>query len=123
MLTIPPTVRVYLAIEPCDMRKSFRGLSGLVRQRLRADPLSGHVFCFVNHRRTMLKILVHDRTGYLIHYKRLSRGTFQLPPVAEGQTQVQLDPATLAMILEGIDLRTVKRRLRHHHPEDTSAEI
>ena len=121
MLTIPPTVRVYLATEPCDMRKSFRGLSGLVR-RLREDPLSGHVFCFLNHRRTMLKILVHDRTGYLIYYKRLSRGTFQLPVVLEGQTQVLLDAATLAMILEGIDLRTVKRRLRHYHPLDPSPD-
>ena len=114
MLTIPPTVRVYLATEPCDMRKSFRGLSGLVR-RLLQDPLSGHVFCFVNHRRTMLKLLVHDGTGYLIYYKRLSRGTFQLPVVPEGQERVAVDPATLAMILEGVDLRTVKRRLRHHH--------
>ncbi len=119
MLTIPPTVRVYLATEPCDMRKSFRGLSGLVR-RLLQDPLSGHVFCFVNHRRTMLKILVHDRTGYLIYYKRLSRGTFQLPALQEGQTRVQLDSATLAMMLEGVDLRTAKRRLRHHHPQDAS---
>jgi len=121
MLTIPSTVRVYLATEPCDMRKSFRGLSGLVR-RLLEDPLSGHVFCFVNHRRTMLKILVHDRSGYLIYYKRLSRGTFQLPVVAEGQTRVVLDAGTLAMILEGIDLRTVKRRLRHHHPPDPSPD-
>lgn len=121
MLTIPPTVRVYLAVEPCDMRKSFRGLSGLVR-RLHQDPLSGHVFCFVNHRRTMLKLLVHDRTGYLIYYKRLSRGTFQLPVVREGQTRVVLDSATLAMMLEGVDLRTVKRRLRHHHPPERSVD-
>ena len=115
MLTLPPNVRIYLATAPCDMRKSFRGLSGIVREKLRADPLSGHVFCFVNRRRTMLKLLVHVRTGYAIYYRRLSRGTFQLPPIAEGQAQVILDPATLTMILEGIDLRSVKRRLRHHH--------
>lgn len=120
-MTIPSTVRVYLATEPCDMRKSFRGLSGLVR-RLREDPLSGHVFCFLNHRRTMLKILVHDRSGYLIYYKRLSRGTFQLPVIAEGQTRVVLDAATFAMILEGIDLRTVKRRLRHDHSPGASPD-
>lgn len=114
MLTLPPNIRVHLATEPCDMRKSFRGLSGLVRM-LHQDPLSGHVFCFVNHRRTMLKLLVHDGTGYLIYYKRLSRGTFQLPVVPEGQERVAVDPATLAMMLEGVDLRTVKRRLRHHH--------
>ncbi len=114
MLTLPPNVRVHLATEPCDMHKSFRGLSGLVR-RLQQDPLSGHVFCFVNQRRTMLKLLVHDRTGYLIYYKRLSRGTFQLPVVAEGQARVVVDRATLAMMLEGVDLTSVKRRLRHHH--------
>lgn len=101
------------------MRKSFRGLSGLVR-RLLQDPLSGHVFCFVNHRRTMLKLLVHDRTGYLIYYKRLSRGTFQLPVVKEGQARVRIDSATLAMMLEGVDLRTVKRRLRHYHGPDAT---
>ena len=114
MLTLPPNTRVHLATDPCDMRKSFRGLSGLVR-RLQQDPLSGHVFCFVNHRRTMLKMLVHDRTGYLIYYKRLSRGTFQLPVVPEGQTRVVIDRATLAMMLEGVDLSSVKRRMRHHH--------
>jgi transposase len=63
----------------------------------------------------MLKLLVHVRTGYAIYYRRLSRGTFQLPPVAEGQTQVVLDAATLMMMLEGIDLRTVTRRLRYQH--------
>lgn len=117
MLTIPPNLRIHLAAAPCDMRKSFRGLSGIVREKLCADPLSGHVFCFVNRRRTMLKLLVHVRSGYAIYYRRLSRGTFQLPPIDEGQSQVLLDPATLTLMLEGIDLRSVKRRLRHiHHP-------
>ncbi len=122
MLTIPPSVRFYLALEPCDMRKSFRGLSGIVRERLRADPLSGHVYVFVNRRRTMLKCLVHVRTGYAIYYRRLSRGTFQLPAIEEGQSQVVLDPGTLTMILEGIDLSSVKRRLRHLHDPETPTE-
>lgn len=122
MLTIPPSVRIYMAVEPCDMRKSFRGLSGIVRERLRANPLSGHVYVFVNRRRTMLKLLVHVRTGYAIYYRRLSRGTFQLPAIEEGQSQVVLDPGTLTMILEGIDLRSVKRRLRHLHDPEPSTE-
>ena len=95
MLTIPPNIRIYLASEPCNMRKSFRGLSGIVREKLRADPLSGHVFCFLNSRRTMLKLLVHVRSGYAIYYRRLSRGTFQLPPIDDGQARVVLDAATL----------------------------
>ena len=122
MLSLAPTVRVFLAREPCDMRKSFRGLSGIVREKLQEDPLSGQIFCFVNRRRTMLKLLVHVRTGYAIYYRRLSRGTFQLPPVAEGQARVELDAATLTMMLEGIDLRTVTRRLRHQQPQPPVAE-
>mgnify|MGYP002635430945 CR=1 FL=1 len=113
MLSLQPRVRIYLATEPCDMRKSFRGLSGLVREKMRQDPLSGHVFAFVNRRRTMLKLLAHIQTGYAIYYVRLSRGTFQLPVIEEGQTRVTLDPATLTLILEGIELKGVKRRLRH----------
>ncbi|MEN0067225.1 MAG: IS66 family insertion sequence element accessory protein TnpB [Myxococcota bacterium] len=116
MLNFAPRVRMFLAREPCDMRKSLRGLSGLVRGKLREDPLSGNVFCFVNRRRTMLKLLVHVRTGFGIYYLRLSRGTFQLPPMAEGQSRVELDAATLTLILEGIDLRSVTRRLRYRQP-------
>ena len=63
----------------------------------------------------MLKLLVHVQTGYAIYYQRLSRGTFQLPVIEEGQTRVSLDPATLTLILEGIELNSVKRRLRHRH--------
>ena len=113
MLTLPPSVRIHLAVEPVNMRMSFRGLSGVVRQRLEEDPLSGHLFCCLNRRRTLMKILFHDRTGYCIFYKRLSRGTFELPVVPEGATQVRLDAGELALILEGIDLSSAKRRLRH----------
>jgi transposase len=113
VLTLPPSVRIHLAVEPVNLRMSFRGLSGLVRQRLQEDPLSGHLFCWLNRRRTMMKILFHDRTGYCIFYKRLSRGSFQLPSVPEGATQVRLDAGELALILEGIDLTSARRRLRH----------
>ena len=74
----------------------------------------GHVFCFVNRRKNMLKCLVHDRTGFLIYYKKLARGTFQFPEVSEGATRAMIDSGTLALILEGIDLKSVKRRVRHH---------
>ena len=63
----------------------------------------------------MLKLLVHVGSGYAIYYRRLSRGTFQLPPINDGQAQVGVEPATLTLMLEGIDLRSVKRRLRHIH--------
>jgi len=121
MLTLPPSVRIYFATTPIDMRCSFRGLSGAVRQRLAEDPLSGHLFCFTNKNRTLLKILFYDRTGYAIFYKRLSKGTFQLPEAAAGQPAVRINAGQLAMLLEGIDLRGVKQRLRHHHDPHTPA--
>ena len=71
----------------------------------------------------MLKCLVHDGSGYVIYYKRLSRGTFQIPMVPEGARRVQIDAGTLALILEGIDLKSVKRRLRHHRRTEALAEI
>ena len=122
MLMVPPATQIYLAVEPCDMRKSFRGLSGLVRGHLRSNPLSGHAYCFINRRATMLKCLVHDGSGYVIYYKKLSRGTFQIPPVEEGQRRVQIDAGTLAMILEGIDLRGATRRLRYRRRTEAPPE-
>jgi len=119
MLTLPPAVRIYFATTPIDMRCSFRGLAGAVRQRLAEDPLSGHLFCFTNKNRTLLKILFYDRTGYTIFYKRLSRGTFQIPGPAPGSPAVAIDAGQLAMILEGIDLTGVKRRLRSHRGRPT----
>jgi transposase len=95
------------------MGTSFRGLSGFVRQRLRDDPTSGHIFCWLNTRRTHLKALVHNGTGYTLYYRRLSRGTFQMPAVADGAARIQLSAGDLAMLLEGIDLNGAKRRLRH----------
>ena len=113
MLTLPPSVRVFLAVEAFDMRGSFDALAGRVRL-LQLDPLDGHLYVFLNHRRTLVKILFFDRTGYCVFSKRLARGTFQLPEVALGAQEVRLDAAVLSMILEGVDLRA-PRRLRHHH--------
>ena len=111
MLTLSPAVRVFVASEPIDLHLSFDRLAGLVRNQLRADPLSGHLFVFFNKGRTRTKIFAFDRNGYAIYYRRLERGTFQLPAVPAGATRVEVDAATLAMILEGIDLRA-PRRLR-----------
>ena len=111
MLTLSPAVRVFVAPEPIDLHLSFDRLAGLVRNHLRADPLSGHLFVFFNKSRTRTKIFAFDRNGYAIYYRRLERGTFQLPSVPDGATRVEVDAATLAMILEGIDLRA-PRRLR-----------
>lgn len=113
MLTLSPAVRIHLAVEPVSMHLSFRGLCGLVRQTLEEDPVSGHLFCFVNRRRTMMKALFHDRLGYCIVHRRLTRGSYELPKVAPGARKVRLDAGELSLILEGIALDSVKRRLRH----------
>jgi transposase len=107
MLSFPPTVQVHLAHEPVDMRKSYDGLSGCVEQLLHADPLSGHLFVFFNRKRTQVKILVWDRTGYCIYGKRLERGRFAVP-----QTTTTADFARLLLILEGIDLCASRQRKR-----------
>jgi transposase len=117
MLTLPPTVRVFLALDPIDMRHSFDGLAAMVETRLGQDPLSGYLFAFVNVRRTLLKILFFDRSGYCIVYKRLERGTFQLPRVPLGVDRAELAPVELGLILEGIDLSAAPRRKRYlRHP-------
>lgn len=111
MLTLSPAVRVFVASEPIDLHLSFDRLAGLVRNQLHADPLSGHLFVFFNRTRTRTKIFAFDRNGYAVYYRRLERGTFQLPSIPADATRVEVDAATLAMILEGIDLRA-PRRLR-----------
>ena len=95
------------------MRKSFDGLSGLVRQGMGRDPLSGEVFIFLNRRRTMIKILVWDRSGFVVWSKRLERGTFELPRNTQAGASVPLRWEELVMILEGVSLSSVQRRKRY----------
>ena len=79
MLTLPPTVRVYLATQPVDLRKGFDGLAGATRELIQQDPLCGHLFVFLNRRRNQVKILMWDRNGFCLLYKRLEQGTFRFP--------------------------------------------
>ena len=111
-MTFAPAVRVFVASEPIDLHLSFDRLAGIVRNQLDADPLSGHLFVFFNKTRTRTKILVFDRSGFAVYYKRLERGTFELPEVAPGARRAEVDAGVLAMILEGVDLRA-PRRLRY----------
>jgi len=117
MLTFPPTTRVFVCREPTDMRKSFDGLMGLVISTLEQDPQSGHLFCFFNRRRTLVKILFWDRTGFVLFYKRLEKGTFAIFDQATGDaSSFQVSAADLSLILEGIDLRGARRRKRYSSP-------
>lgn len=113
MLTMPPSVRVYLAAQPTDLRKSFDGLSALVAQTFGQDPLCGHLFVFRNRRGDQIRVLFWDRTGYAILGKKLARGRFHLArPVPEGATHVEVEAAELSLMLEGIDLSDAVRRKR-----------
>lgn len=113
---IAPSLRtkVYLAKDATDMRKGFPGLIALTEAVLRQEPTSGHLFMFLNRRRDMLKILYWDGTGFCIWAKRLERGSFQRPLVAvgDGRQSVELTTAQWSMMLEGIDLTSVRQRLR-----------
>jgi transposase len=114
MFGLSAAVRVYLATKPADMRKSFDGLAALASGSLALDPLSGHLFVFVNNRRDRIKILYWDRDGMAVWAKRLERGTFRIPAAASGR--VEMTTAELAALLAGIDLNTARRRVRYSRP-------
>ena len=118
MLTLPSSVRVFMAVTPVDMRGSFDALAGQVR-RMALDPQDGHLYVFTNGRKTLMKILFFDRSGWCIFAKRLEQGTFQIPSVSEGQQQLKIDPAVLGLLLEGVDLSRAPRRKRYP-PTSTS---
>lgn len=108
MLSLPPTVRVFVAIEPLDMRGSFDSLAGAVRQ-LGLDPVDGHLYLFMNRRRRIAKALWFDGSGWCVLAKRLETGSFQLPPLAGTESQVQVDGTTFASLLAGIDFTASRR--------------
>lgn len=113
MLTFPSTVRIYVAAEPVDLRKGFDGLAGATRQVIREDPLSGHLFCFVNRRGNRMKVLLWQPSGYVLVYKRLEVGRFRLPRGPEpGKRHLEVEATELALMLEGIDLGGARRRKR-----------
>ncbi len=108
MLSFAPSVRVFLASEPIDMRRGHDGLFAVVKS-WSLDPFSGDLFCFVGKRRDRVKVLVWHRGGFLLLYKRLEQGRFRIPRVTPGSRTATLDATDLAMLLDGIDLEHVKR--------------
>lgn len=113
MILLPRSVRIYVATEPANLRKSFEGLSNEVRTVLAADPISGHVFLFLNRRRTQVKLLLWTRGGFTIVHKRLERGRFTFPDRVTAKTAcVQIDAHELAMLLEGLVASTTRSAVR-----------
>jgi transposase len=99
------------------MRRSFDGLAQMVREFLGADPLSGHLFVFRSKRGDRVKLLYWDTDGLAIWYKRLEAGTFRFPPATADGAGVEIRAADLAMLLDGVDLGSVKRQKRYRRPQ------
>lgn len=120
MIALSAAMKIHVCVTPTDMRKSFDGLCGLAEQVLKQDPLSGHLFVFRNRKRDRLKLLYWDHDGLTIWYKRLERGTFQLPTDLQSPDKApaaaEISLGELQLLLGGIDLASVKRRRRYQRP-------
>jgi transposase len=113
MLTLPSSLRVYAAVEPVDLRKGFDALSIVVRAQLAMDPLCGALFVFFNRRFDRAKVLMWTPSGWCLVYKRLEKGRFHLPrAIAAGEREIAIDGSELVALLDGIDLREVRRPKR-----------
>ena len=114
MIHLPASVRVYVCLTACDMRKSFDSLHALVRDHLELDVFAGHLFVFASRRRDRLKILYWDRDGFAIWSKRLEEGTYAVPLEDGGaERRREITPQELGAILSGIDLTQAARRKRY----------
>lgn len=113
MLSVAHNVHIYVHVPPTDMRKSFDGLSGLVRSAFQTEPADGNWFLFFNRRRDRIKIMYWDRDGWAIWYKRLESGTFEsLRPPSDKAVTLELDVTQLALLLNGVTLNSAQRRKR-----------
>ncbi|MBD3377351.1 IS66 family insertion sequence element accessory protein TnpB [candidate division KSB1 bacterium] len=113
MFWTPGNQKFYFYRHPTDMRKSFNGLCGIVTGILKEDPLDGSVYIFVNKRRNLIKLLLWDSDGFWIFYKRLEKGTFQIPELSDKSSTIEFSYEELMMLIKGIDLKTIKRRTRY----------
>jgi len=114
MLSISPSIRIFVHALPTDMRKSFDGLYAIVTQAFGKDVLHGDYFVFLNRPRNRCKILFWDRDGLVVWAKRLERGSFQVPGGMDAASlTIEVDSVTLAMMIGGVDLNTGKRRKRY----------
>jgi transposase len=123
VLSLLPTVRVFVAVEPIDMRGSFDAIAGAVR-RIGLDPVDGHLYLFLNKRRQLAKALWFDGSGWCLLAKRLEAGSFQLPPLDGDKPLVVIDGSTFASLLAGIDFTAARRGwYRRTRPEKMDKRI
>ena len=112
MFTLSNDHRFLMYNQPTDMRKSFDGLSGLIKNQLATDPRGGDVFIFINKNRDKVKLLHWSGSGYTLYYKRLERGTFELPSYRQKRGSIQLNYARLVMLLDGLSIKNLPVRKR-----------
>jgi transposase len=122
MLSLPPSVRIYLCLTPTDMRRSFDALARMTAEILQADVFSGHLFVFRSRRGDRLKILYWDRDGLALWYKRLEQGVFNFP-AARDSARVIVTPGELTMILDGIDISSARRGKRYGREPHAGQDI
>jgi transposase len=113
VIHLPASVRVYLCLTACDMRKTFDSLAAVVRSQMELDPLGRHLYVFWSRRRDRIKILYWDRDGFAIWAKRLEEGTYALPFCESGKVRREITAQELGALLSGIDLNQAKRRKRY----------
>jgi transposase len=113
VLSLPPSVRIFVATQPVDGRKGVDSLTAIVRSALSQDPLSGHLYVFFSRRSDRVRVVYWDRNGFAMWTKRLERGRFRPAFTADGRLSVSaIESAELSLVLEGIELRDARRRPR-----------
>lgn len=110
MLGLPQGARIYFCSQPVDFRKGFDGLSGIIESEFEMNVLDGHLFLFVNRRGDRLKALWWEPGGLILWYKRLERGTFEIPRAEPGQSHAVIDATQLAMLIGGVPLASSRKR-------------
>lgn len=113
MISLPPSVKIYLCTRFVDGRRGLDSLAAMVQSSLSLDPLSGHLFVFLGAQGRSVRILFWDRDGFALYCKRLERGRFRFPrQLPEGASHLSLEASELLLLLEGIDLKGARRRPR-----------
>src|SRR4051812_4054072 len=120
MLHLSSACNYYLYLGNTDMRKGFDSLSGLVSSQMQLNALSGSVFIFLNKKHNQVKLLLWEGDGFALYYKRLEEGTFEIPAAGDKKESLSVSHQQLQLILQGISLRSVRRRKRYQHQQSES---
>lgn len=115
MLHLSVTCNYYLYCDATDMRKGFDSLSGLVSSHMQLDVLSGAVFIFLNKKHNQVKLLLWEGDGFALYYKRLEKGTFEIPARDDKKDSFSMSAQQLQFILQGVSLKSIRRRVRYQH--------